>query len=291
MNLAQLHSSTTVAWSPQLPADSLLINGDLAPAPALQRVQRHLSQLRQRLGIAGHAQVESRNNFPMGTGIASSAAAFAALTVAAVRAANLDLPERELSTLARLGSGSAARSIPAGFVQWHAGDSHASSYAERILPAEHWDLVDVVALLSRQHKRVGSSHGHDSADSSVLQAARVSSAALRLQAAIEALQARDFPRFATVVEEDSLLMHAVMLTSKPPLHYMLPSSLAILQAVRRWRERDGLPVCATMDAGPNVHCICTTAQAAEVQRRLRALIPGLELLVSGVGAGALVLPT
>ena len=95
----------------------------------------------------------------MGTGIASSASAFAALTLAAVVAHGAELSERELSTLARLGSGSAARSIPSGYVEWRAGDTHDSSYAETFMDIDHWDLVDVVAIVSREHKQIGSKRG------------------------------------------------------------------------------------------------------------------------------------
>ena len=290
MNLAALHSTTKVEWSVSLERDCLRINGELANEMALKRVSAHLDALRRRLGTDLPAQVESSNNFPMGTGIASSASAFAALTLAGTRALGAELDERELSTLARLGSGSAARSIPAGFVEWHAGDTHEQSYAETIAKADHWDLVDVIAIVSREHKRVGSSAGHRTADTSALQAARVASVSSRMRQVKAAILTRDFEQFARVVEEDSNMMHAVMMTSQPPLLYWQPLSLAIIQAVRRWRERDALPVCTTLDAGPNVHCICLAEYAAQVAERLRALSPDIEILESGVGGGAHVLP-
>ena len=289
MNLADLHTTTTVEWSSSLALDSLSINGEQADAGALGRVSRHLDMLRRRLGIKWRARVESANNFPMGTGIASSASAFAALTLAACAAMDAEIDERELTTLARLGSGSASRSIPAGYVAWHAGHSHETSYAETFVPAARWDLVDVIAIVSRDHKRVGSSAGHQSADSSVLQAARVHSADERLRQVKAAILARDFGSFAPLVEEDSNIMHAVMMTSQPPLFYWQPLSLAIMQSLRQWREEDGLPVCYTLDAGPNVHCICPAEHAPAVAARLRALSPAIEILQSPVGGGARVL--
>ena len=290
MNLVDLHTTTTVEWSNELPADMLKINGVAAHDDALERVRIHLDMLRRRLDMNLFAQVDSTNNFPMGTGIASSASAFAALTLAGVAAQGAELAERELSTLARLGSGSAARSIPSGYVEWRAGHSHESSYAETFVEFDHWDLVDVVAIVSRQHKRIGSSAGHQTAESSVLQAARVNSAASRLAEVKEAILRRDFELFARVVEEDSNLMHAVMMTSKPPLFYWQPLSLAIMEAVRRWRELDALQVCYTLDAGPNVHCICAASDASEVASRLQALSPDIDILQSRVGGGATVLP-
>ena len=291
MNLSDLHTTTTVKWEPTTDSDTLEINGSAAEKPALDRVRRHMDVIRRRLGIQSFARIASTNNFPMGTGIASSASAFAALTLAAVSASGVNLAERELSALARMGSGSAARSIPSGFVEWRAGDSHESSYAETFVERDYWDLVDVLAVVSRRHKHVGSSAGHQEADSSVLQTARVATAEQRLSEIKAAIIRHDFQAFARIVEEDNNLMHAVMMTSRPPLFYWEPLSLHVMRAVREWRDRDGLRVCYTLDAGPNVHCICEADDAAEVAARLRALSETIEIRRSGAGRGAYVLPT
>ena len=291
MNLADLHTTTTVEWDGDLKADTLAINGAIAADTALKRVADHLDVLRARFKIRRFARVSSINNFPMGTGIASSASAFAALTVAASAALGISVSERELSLLARMGSGSAARSIPAGFVEWQAGDSHQSSFAQSIAPPQHWNLVDLIAIVSREHKRTGSSAGHETADSSLFQPARVRSADERLRSVKSAIMRRDFEQFADLVEEDSNLMHAVMMTSKPPLFYWEPLSLAIMAAVRSWRRTDNLQVCYTLDAGPNVHCICAASDADAVAKRLRTLAGELDIMRSSAGGGACVLPT
>lgn len=271
MNLDGLYTQTTVEWRDDLREDTLVLNDQPQSGNALKRVSAHLEVIRQRLRVRAHAHVTSSNNFPMGAGIASSASAFAALTVAAVAAAGETLTERELTTLARLGSGSAARSIPSGFVQWHAGATHEESYAESVAAPEHWNLVDVIAVVSQAHKEVGSTQGHQSANTSDLQGARVAGAAERLRVCREALLGRDFPALAEVIEHDSNLMHAVMMTSRPPLFYWMPASLTIMEHVRRWRAEEGLRVCYTLDAGPNVHCICVGDDAAEVRNRLQRL--------------------
>jgi len=290
MNLADLHTTTTVAWDSALREDVLTIDGAAAADPALKRVGDHLDMLRARFDDRRFARVSSSNNFPMGTGIASSASAFAALTMAACAALGIEPAERELSALARLGSGSAARSIPAGFVEWLPGESHESSFARSFAPPEHWDLVDIIAIVSREHKRTGSSAGHQTADTSVLQQSRLRSADKRFRMVKAAILRRDFGQFADVVEEDSNLMHAVMMTSKPPLFYWEPVSLAIMKAVRHWRQADNLRVCYTLDAGPNVHCICAANDADLVEKRLRSLSSGLDIRRSAAGGGAQVLP-
>jgi len=288
MNLDGLHTVTTVTWDAALSEDSLTLNGQVETGAKLERVRRHLDAIRQRLGLDAHASVVSTNNFPTGAGIASSASSFAALTVAAVAAAGAQLSERELTTLARLGSGSAARSVPSGFVVWHAADRHEDSYAESIAGPDHWDLVDVIAVVSYQHKEVGSTAGHTSAHTSELQATRVEHAPQRLAECKAALLERNFDAFAEIVERDSNLMHAVMMTSRPPLFYWHPVSLDIMTQVRRWRA-DGLPVCYTLDAGPNVHCICTAAAADEVIARLKAMSGVDEVRAARPGGPAVVL--
>lgn len=288
MNLGGLYAETTVHWEAALKADSFALNGREESGAALERVAAHLNVLRDRLGLSWRARVESANNFPTGAGIASSAAAFAALTAAATAAAGANLSERELTTLARRGSGSAARSVPTGFVEWRAADHDEESYAESFAAPDHWEVVDVIAVVSQKHKDVGSTAGHKSASTSDLQGARVAGAGERFARCKKAILDRDFAAFADVVEHDSNLMHAVMMTSRPPLFYWLPPTLAIMDAVRQWRA-EGLRVCYTLDAGPNVHCICVRDDAAVVSERLRGSSNVLDVLTAPVGGGAQVI--
>ncbi len=283
MNLDGLVTRTTVTFRPGLSADRLEINGRLAEPPALARVSGFLDLVRALAGVHLFAEVASENNFPTGAGIASSASAFAALALAAARALGLELTEPELSRLARRGSGSACRSIPAGFVEWNAGSTDQDSFARSIAPPEHWDLVDCIAVVAAGQKAVGSTEGHALAGTSPLQAARLADAPRRLEAAHRALLERDFPSLARVVEQDSTIMHAVMMTSDPPLYYWSPPSLEIMKAVQTWRSQ-GLPCCFTLDAGPNVHVICPAGVSAEVAARLSAM-PGVEQVLQAHPGG------
>lgn len=288
MNLDGLYAETSVFWDEALTEDRLTLNGETVTDNALRRVSLHLDRVRERLAFSARASVVSANNFPMGAGIASSAAAFAALTVAGVASAGETLSERELTILARLGSGSASRSVPGGFVEWHAGQTHENSYAESFAPAEHWSLVDVIAVVSRGHKSVGSSEGHQSADTSDLQIARVAGANERIIRCKRAILERDFDSFAEVVEHDSNLMHAVMMTSRPPLFYWLPPTLAVMDAVRNWRK-EGFEVCYTLDAGPNIHCLCTEQHTDQVREGLLSIDGVRDVLVAKPGGAAVVI--
>jgi diphosphomevalonate decarboxylase len=284
MNLDGLTTTTTVGFDPELPHDVVVIDGRERSGPSRQRVVAHLDRVRALAGITTRARVVSESNFPTGAGIASSASAFAALSLAASRAAGLELSEPELSALARLGSGSACRSVPPGFVEWQAGHSHETSYAFSVAPPDHWALCDVVAIVSTGHKPVGSSEGHRLAHTSLLHAARVASVLERLTAAKAALLNRDLAAFGPPVEEDGLTMHAVMMTSRPPLYYWLPATVEVIRAVLRWRS-EGLGVYFTIDAGPNVHCLCLAEDADEVEAGLRGLRGVQDVRVARAGGG------
>jgi len=165
------------------------------------------------------------------------------------------------------------------------GDDDRSSYAYSIAPAEHWDLRDVVALIDLKHKPVGSTEGHAVADTSPLQAARVATVPERLARARAAVLERNFSALAEVVELDSLMMHAVMITSSPSLMYWQPATIAVMQAVIDWR-RAGLPAGMTIDAGPNVHVLCPAESGAEVARRLSRIAGVREVVVTHAGGPA-----
>jgi diphosphomevalonate decarboxylase len=285
MNLDGLYTRTTVSFQPSLPYDELIINGHEVMGAGLDRISYILDIIRGMADIHERAEVMSENNFPSGAGIASSASAFAALAMAGSKAAGLSLSEPELSRLARRGSGSASRSIPGGFVEWQVGTSEEDSFAFSIAEPSHWDLVDCIAIVSTLHKKTGSTEGHSIAGTSPLQPARVADAPRRLEICRNAILERDFNAFASIVELDSDMMHAVMMTSTPALHYWKPASLEVMNCVRQWRV-EGIPVCYTVDAGPNVHVICPETEAHIIDKRLRE-IKGVEnVLVARVGGPA-----
>ncbi|HVN54105.1 MAG TPA: diphosphomevalonate decarboxylase [Anaerolineaceae bacterium] len=268
MNLGGLETRTSIAFDLSLAADELTLNGRPGPVEALRRMSGFLDLVRGMAGSQLRARVSSENNFPTGAGIASSASAYAALALAASTALGLDLSERDLSRLARRGSGSACRSIPGGFVEWQAGETDADSYAFSIAPPDYWDLVDVIAVVEAGEKATGSSAGHSLAATSILQPARVADAPRRVVLCRQAIVEKDFEKLAEVVELDCNLMHAVMITSTPLLIYWEPGTLELICQVQSWRAA-GLPVCYTIDAGPNVHILTLGDSAAVVEELVR----------------------
>jgi diphosphomevalonate decarboxylase len=285
MTLDSLHTTTTVEFDPALEADLVVIDGQERDGAPLARASRHLDRLRQRAGVETRARVVSENNFPMGAGIASSASAFAALTVAGATALGLELDAREMSRIARLESGSASRSLFGGFVEWRAGTDDESSYAEPIASENHWELRDVVAVVEAGHKAVSSASGHRLAGSSPFLAARLEQVERQLPRVRDAIRVRDLLELGPLIEADALAMHFVMMSSTPPLFYWSPATIELIKRCQEWREQ-GLQVYFTIDAGPNVHLICEDYQEAELVDQLQR-VPGVkQILASGPGAGA-----
>jgi len=285
MTLDTAITTTTVTFDPALTADIFVMNGEPILGEALERVSRHLDHLRGLAGVSWRAKVVSVNAFPTGSGIASSASGFAALTVAAAAALDLDLTRRELSAYARLGSGSAARSIFGGYAELVTGARHEDAYAVQVEPPEHWLLVDVVAIVSKHPKKVGSTGGHKLAHTSPLNSARLAHVQTAIARARTAIHTRDIEMLGHIMELDALTMHAVMMTSSPSLLYWEPGTLTVMHAVRQWRE-EGIPVYFTIDAGPNVHVITLPEYADDVAERVRALPAVQDLLICRTGPGA-----
>jgi diphosphomevalonate decarboxylase len=285
MNLDGLETRTTVHFDESLAMDDININGKIAGGAARGRVCKMLDEVRDLAGFHIFARVKSNNNFPTGSGIASSASGFAALALAATKAAGLQLEDAALSRLARRSSGSACRSIPGGFVEWDAGKGDADSFATSIAPPEHWELTDCITVISSDQKPTGSTEGHALAGTSPLQIARVDDSPRRLDICRHAIMERDFLTLIEIIEADSNLMHAVMMTSHPPLFYWQPATLVVMQAVRTARAK-GLPVGYTVDAGPNVHVICSRSAAEETAKMVES-IPGVQgVRLAKVGGSA-----
>jgi diphosphomevalonate decarboxylase len=307
MNLDACLTTTIVTFDPGLAEDELTLrlyagpNAVAAPpqratGKPLERVSAQLSRLRELAGVGWRARVESANNFPSDAGIASSAAAFAALTLAGVAALGLDLDERELSIWTRRGgSGSACRSIPTGYAEWRVPDGpfdaqqwDAESYAFSLAAPEHWALADVVAVVDAGVKKIGSAENHQLAASSAYFPARLAELPARLAATRDAIARCDLELLGAIIEADAVSMHVVCMTSRPPSFYWNSGTMTVIHAVREWRAA-GLYSYFTIDAGSNVHVICAAPDRAEIERRLAAL-PGVQFLLgNGVGPGARVL--
>ncbi len=274
--LDKLLTVTTVELG-EAAADAFTLDG----APADPRPARKLLDA---MGIRQPAQIVSRNEFPTAAGLASSASGFAALAVAASAAAGLRKSSDELSAAARLGSGSASRSVPGGWAVWE-GES-----ARQVFGPGHWDLRFCIAICGGGTKLVGSRDGmRATRETSPYHAAFIEQCRRDLPEALRLLAARDLPGLGALAERNALRMHADALAADPPLLYWQPATIACLQALRELRA-SGTQAWATIDAGPHVVAICAPDRAAAVEARLRA-VPGVDdVLLCAPAGGARVLP-
>lgn len=268
-------------------ADRLEIDGAPATGDEAERLRAFLDVVRDQAGRRERASVVTRSTVPRGIGLASSAAAFAALALAGSRAAGLRLEPPALSVLARRGSGSAARSVFGGFVEWHRGERSdgRDSIAEPLVPVDHWDLRVVVAIVTSQPKPVSSRSGMTRAAASPFYPAWVASAEADLAEARAAIKARDLQALGLLAEHSALKMHAVGLAARPPLFYWHGATVACLNRVWTLRQ-EGTPAFVTIDAGPQVKVLCGPDDAGRVADALGA-VPGVErVLVCRPGGGA-----
>lgn len=262
--------------------DAFTLNGHVVEDGALVRVQQFLDLVRELAGSDARASVVSENTVPTGAGLASSASGFAALATAASAAYGLDLSARDLSRLARRGSGSATRSIPGGVAVWHAGDDQ-GSFAEPI-PAP--PMAMVVVTIDAGPKPIGSREAmRRTIATSPFYPAWVTSTTETVGDMLDACAAGDFTRIGEITESNALRMHATIEGAFPPIRYLNARSVAAFDAVGELRAA-GLEAYATADAGPNVVVLCQPADRSAVATALASFGDVIE---SGTGPAARVL--
>ncbi len=291
MTLAELFTQTTVEFSSDLSKDRFFLNGEEASIEETRRVEKFLDIVRSEAGKNLFARVDSRNNFPTGAGLASSASAFAALALASTAALGLQRSKRELSILARRGSGSASRSIFGGFVEMHRGEKSdgSDSFASPLVAAEEWPLRVLIAITSEKKKTVASTTGmRNSAETSPYYSAWVGSSEQDLAEIRQAIGDKDFAKLAEVSEHNCLKMHALMMSSRPGLIYWNQATLEAVHVIRGLRAR-GTPVFFTIDAGPQVKAVCEPSVSEEVAETIRTISGVQRVIETGLGPDAYLL--
>src|SRR5262249_42944937 len=266
------------------------IDGNRAHGEEAARVSHFLDVLRHEAGCRERADVATRSEVPRGIGLASSAAAFAALALAGSRAAGLRLEPPALSALARRGSGSAARSIFGGFVEWRRGDrpDGRDSVAASLATTEGWDIRIVVAVTTSQAKAVSSRAGMSRALSSPLYRGGGGGGGGDPEGARAPPGAHDLEALGLAADHSALKMPPIGRGARPPLLYWRPATIECMHRV--WALRaEGTAAFFTIDAGPQVKVLCSRADVERVAGVLREA-PGVErVLTCAPGGGAEVL--
>ncbi len=286
MNLDKCLTTTTVEFDKKYKKDSFKMIGGKVSIKECRRVSDYLSRFRMMAKSKLFAKVVSKNSFPRSSGAASSASGFAALSLAASSALGLNLSEKELSILARLGSGSACRSVPSGFVEWLEGDSNNTSYAHSLYPPGYWDLLDILVIFSGEMKKTTTTEGHKaSRETSLFYSLRVEKAKELLGKLKKAFIKKDFESAGKIIESDCINMHSVMMTTTPPLFYWSPKTLGLIKKVYEWRD-EGIRVYFTIDAGVNIHLICKEKTGREVVKKLEETAGIERIIINKPAVGA-----
>ena len=281
LTLDSLWTKMSVEFADEAEFDTLSVNG-VPNSTMLERVAACLDRL---LGASRpKATVGSESNFPIAAGLASSSSAFAALVMAATRAAGLGGDTLSLARLAGASSGSAARSFYEGIVELTAGDREIDLHC--VAGASEWPLRIVIAVTESGPKATGSGEAMiRSAATSPFYRTWLERQDADLDAARTAVTDQDFDRLADVAERNCLKMHSVMWTCRPPVVYWNGATLNAMETVRALR-REGVPVFFTIDAGPQVKAVCLPAACDKVAARLGATEGVRQVIVSGLGSGA-----
>ena len=281
MTVDGMSTKTTVEFSPEYERDIFIINGEeVSEGEAYEETVGHLDLIREMAGIKEKARVMTENNFPTAAGLASSASGLAALSLAGSKAAGLDLDKRELSILARRGSGSASRSIEGGFVEWLRGEKEdgSDSYGVQIAPPDHWGFRMIAVITSKGEKKIKSRAGMaQTVATCPYYRDWLATVQEDIDAVKQGLKDKDFTRVGSTAELNALKMHATMITTKPPIIYWNPATMRILHSVMDWRD-SGLEAYFTMDAGPQVKIMCMEKDVGEITKRVRE-IEGVEDVV------------
>ncbi len=282
-----LWSKTTVEFG-DYSEDTIVINDEELKKDE-KDVQGHIERIRKMSGINKNAKVVSESNFPVAAGLASSASGLAALTLATTAAAGMKLDKKQLSILARQGSGSASRSIEGGFVEWVKGEEEdgSDSYAKQIKSKEHWPEFRMIACIVSEAKKATSSRAgmSQTVSTSPYYEGWLKSIDQDLQHMREGIMKKDFTIVGSTAEANALKMHATMMTTRPSIIYWQPATVEIMHWIMKARD-EGLECYFTMDAGPQVKILCLSKDEKEIIKNVMELEGVKKTIVCKPGDGA-----
>lgn len=282
MTLSGLYTDTLARFAPELEEDRIYLNGQALEGASRRQSLHLLDALRRWFGMSSAFEILSQNHVPTAAGLASSASGMAAMALAVGRLVGLDLRDKEeatcLSALARIGSGSASRSVFPGWVAWD------GFFARPVLGKDEGpDLALVIAVISKDKKPIGSREAmNQTRDHSPFYGAWVRASMGYFERGKKALLEGNLPALFLEMEASTLAMHASALTAKPPIHYWFPETWAVIDAVRAL-QKEGLSCGFTMDAGPNVKIFCERKDLPILEKHIQGLPSVLDCLVSYPG--------
>jgi len=277
----ELTTTATVDFSPQYNEDMIQINGSVAKGTESERVMVVIDALRRLAKTKDHVRIVSRNNLEKAKGVGFSAAAFASIAFAANNALNLKIDLSRLSEIARLGAGSASRSLVGGFSIWYA-NKRGRSFAQQLDDGTHVKLAMGIMPLASPIK---TDMAHDESTTSPFFTSRVKSVKAAIPRMIHAIKKGDTAEVCKIAETDSLSLHAVTMTGRQGLVLVSPETINVIRRVRTLREEKGIPVWYSMDTGPSVFLNTQPEYLDEVCDDIEGNL-NVPIIRSGVGGAA-----
>ncbi|MBP2057076.1 diphosphomevalonate decarboxylase [Lactobacillus colini] len=288
MTLDAFYTDTSFEHGSHLEKDTFTLNGIKQDNQKSKRVIDYIHTLQRIYGFSDHFEINSTNHVPTSAGLASSASAFAALATAFAASYNLNLSRTELSKLARLGSGSATRSIYGGFVLWQKGKHHDNSYALPIDEDPNWDLHMLAIEVNTHEKKISSSQGMIQAQTSPFYKTWLNNNATEIAAMKEAIENKNFTQLGQLSENSANEMHALNLSAQPGFTYFEADTLKLITLVQELRHQ-GIECYYTIDAGPNVKILCTLRNRKKIISYVHNLLGNVKIIDASFGPGVQVL--
>ena len=288
ITLENLYTTTSIEFKENLTSDKLVLNDKPVNENQSRRVNSFLDLFRKKSGKEIYTKIISYNNFPTSAGLASSASAFAALSLAASYIFELKLSKEALSEFARRGSGSAARSVYGGFVEMKKGSKNDGSdaIATQLAPKEFWDLRLLIAITSEAKKETSSTDGMKlSEKTSPFFQRWIESSELDIEEMRSAIYNKDFQKLGELAEFSCLKMHGLVMSSRPGLLYWNGTTLEVIKTLKALRQR-GFAVYFTIDAGPQVKAICLPKEANQIKKELEQIPGVLKIIETPLGDDA-----
>ena len=281
MTLDQFYTDTKVSADPK---NQFWLNGVEQSGHSYQRVFSFLKLLQEKFDVKGNLKVESVNHVPTAAGLASSSSAFAALAGAFCVHYGINLSAVELSRLARLGSGSASRSIYGGFAIWQKGTDNESSYAYALDEKPQMDLQLLVVELDKNPKELSSTQGMKQAQTSPFFRPWLERNQAELAQMVAAIKANDFSKLGSLAELNACEMHAVNLTAQPGFTYFEPATIKAIKLVADLR-RLGIECYFTIDAGPNIKILSQLKNVKDITNRFVSEFHNVNIINASFGPG------
>lgn len=260
------------------------LNGEVQNDKSAGRVFNYLKMMQERFGVSGNLRVDSVNHVPTAAGLASSSSAFAALSAAFADHYHLEVDKTELSRMARMGSGSASRSIFGGFAVWQKGDSDLSSYAYPIDENPKMDLQLLAIEINQNPKKISSTKGMEMSKSSPFYQTWLDRNDQEIADMEKAIKSSNFTKLGSLAELNASEMHSLTFTAQPGFTYFEPDTIKAIKLVESLRQ-NGVECYYTIDAGPNVKVLCQLRNVQEITKAFESSFDSVNIVKTGFGPG------